>query len=333
MENLEATSKFELAQRKNEHIDHALHQFNQKLINDKRFNYEPLFSSHIPKLKKNNILNKTIDHPFWISSMTGGGDKSLHINQNLAHLCREFKIGMGLGSCRAMLEKEELVEHFNLRKIMGYDLPLFANLGIAQIEKYLLSDKIFVINDMMKKIEADALIIHINPLQEYFQANGDKLTLSPFETINRFIEQFKSPVVIKEVGQGMGEKSLHALMKLNILGIETASFGGTNFSAIELQKNNLMTPTETALINVGHDLYEMTATLNLIGAEKLCILSGGIKNMLDAHYALSKYQGNAIVGVAGMVLEHALGEYKDLESFFAKELSSYYLAKNFLVAK
>jgi isopentenyl-diphosphate Delta-isomerase len=110
----------------------------------------------------------------WVSSMTGGTKMAHTINHNLARACKEFRIGMGLGSCRKLLDDDTYFEDFNLRPIMGDDLPLFANLGIAQVEILLAENKLDQIKRLVEKLQADGLIIHINPLQEWMQPEGQQ---------------------------------------------------------------------------------------------------------------------------------------------------------------
>ena len=103
---------------------------------DSRFNYEPLFFSHRKSDERwpTQFLKFNLDYPLWISSMTGGTAHAKTINQNLARLCGERKLGMGLGSCRSLLHDNDRLEDFAVKKLMG-DQPLFANLGVARWKK------------------------------------------------------------------------------------------------------------------------------------------------------------------------------------------------------
>ena len=94
------------------------------------------------------------------------------------------------------------------------------------------------LKSILDDLDTDALFIHLNVLQEWFQPEGDKLNLSPLEILNRFFEKYDAPVWIKEVGQGLGPKSLNELVKMPLSGIEFAAFGGTNFSYMELQRSS-----------------------------------------------------------------------------------------------
>ena len=321
----------ELAQRKGDHIELAKSSRTNAGTMDTRFNYEPMFFSH-PKEDEtwaSTFLNFNLDYPLWVSSMTGGTAHAKAINQNLARLCGEFKLGMGLGSCRALLEGDARLEEFAVRKYMGSQ-PLFANIGIAQVEELVGNGKAHKLHEMVNKIEADGLIIHINPLQEWFQPEGDRYTKSPLETLQRFLDGVTYPVIVKEVGQGMGPKSLRALLELPIAGIEFAAYGGTNFSLLESLR---AAPDETKkpFIYVGHTTHEMIDILNALPTRnKEFIISGGIKNMLDGFELKQKFKANSLIGMASGFLEPALNDYESLQSYFLRSRETLMTCKGLL---
>jgi len=128
-----------LENRKSDHLQLA-GRSQASEINDQRFFYEPMLSHNNVKDKtilKTRFLDYDLDAPLWISSMTGGSSEARKINETLARACSVFKLGMGVGSCRPLLESNRRFNDFNLRPILGMDRPFFANLGIAQIEKIL----------------------------------------------------------------------------------------------------------------------------------------------------------------------------------------------------
>src|SRR6056297_2248988 len=132
-----------LETRKKDHIDLAFKSQTGISAADQRFYYEPMLSAHPSKgLQPFEFLGKTQKAPLWISSMTGGTKLAGKINNNLARACNEFGFGMGLGSCRIILEDDTFLNDFNVRPVVGNDLPLWANLGIAQIEELIQSEKI-----------------------------------------------------------------------------------------------------------------------------------------------------------------------------------------------
>ncbi len=323
-------------QRKLDHITMTMKAQKNLLELDTRFNYEPMLSAHPhPETQlETKIFGKTLKAPFWISSMTGGTSDANLININLARVCHEFGLGMGLGSCRPLLESKKYFSDFDLRSIIGDAQPFFANLGIAQIEKSLeekSSEKIF---EMIHNLEADGLIIHINPLQEYLQLEGDTISRPPIEILAEFLSLSKTKIIVKEVGQGMGPKSLLALLELPIAGIELAGFGGTNFSEIELLRGPEKKRSLAPLTTVGHSASEMIDFLNNFKDryKTEIIISGGVKNFLDAHFLLSKSKHNAVVGQAKNFLAHARN-YEELKEFVQNEIAGLKMAQAFLSVK
>jgi len=329
------------AGRKRDHIDLALRSQVGNGLTDERFYYEPLLAAHPENLPAKKFLGKDLSAPLWISSMTGGTELAGKINRNLAKACNEFGMGMGLGSCRALLYSDEYFEDFNLRPIIGKDLPFFANLGIAQVEDLLAKKEISRATDLVKKLQADGLIIHVNPLQEWLQPEGDRLKKPPIETIAAFLDKVKLKVIVKEVGQGIGPESLEALFRLPLAAIDFAAHGGTNFSRVELLRG---TPHHQALYeklaHQGHRAEEMVHMINHIlkklGKKALCrevIISGGVKSFLDGYYLMEKMHCNSIYGQGSAFLEHAKESYKDLQQYISGQIEGLKIAKAYLRVK
>lgn len=304
-----------------------------------QFFYEPLFGVHPTKTDKLNhkFLGFDLDFPLWVSSMTGGTAKAGLINQNLASVARDFKFGFALGSCRPLLESDQYFEDFNVRKILGKNLPFFANLGIAQIEKLQNENKTDLIHQMVNKLDANGLIIHINPMQEWFQPEGDRFTRSPLETISRFLNDKKYPIIVKEVGQGMGPRSLKALLDLKVDVIEFGAFGGTNFSLLETLRNPNTNHNYSSqhLIKMGHTPNEMVSFLNELlkvnphYKNTEVIISGGIQNILEGQYYRETLEFNSVIGLAKRFLENAQDK-TELYKFVEDECQTLLMAKNYL---
>lgn len=327
--------------RKQDHIDLAFSA--QTLANwqDDRFYYEPALSEHPrpEQLIPFNFGTKTLSFPLWVSSMTGGTAKARLINQNLAKASREFGLGFGLGSCRKVITHPECFPDFDMREIIGSSLPFFANLGVAQIEEWLSQGKADKIHYVIQQLQADGLIIHLNPLQEFLQPEGDVIKEKPIQTIERFLEQFEYPVIVKEVGQGMGPASLKALLKLPLLAIEFGAFGGTNFSMLEIQRQDPARAEQMLpLTRIGHTALEMVEYCNNIvdSTKVLCqhlIISGGIRSFLDGYYLIQKSKIPAIYGQASGFLLHAQEDYNDLQQYIRTQLRGLQLAYAFLKVK
>jgi len=328
--------------RKKDHIQLAFDsQTGAKDLNE-RFYYEPMLSGHADEpLAPVRFLGKTMKAPMWISSMTGGTEQAHRINHNLAKACNEFGLGMGLGSCRVLLEENNRFQDFNLRPIIGYEFPFYANLGIAQLEQAIANNSLDKVRDMVHRLEADGLIIHVNPLQEWLQPEGDRVINPPIDTIKRLLDAFDFKLIVKEVGQGMGPKSLRALFQLPLAAVDFAAFGGTNFAKLELlrgSETNMQLYKEVA--GLGHDASTMVDMTNQIlqqlGNKALCqevIISGGVQSFLDGYYLMGKLNCNSIYGQGAAFLKHARGSYGELREFVEGQIKGLELANAFLEVK
>ena len=325
--------------RKKDHIELAFQSQTFENERDRRFNYEPAINN-MNSHKRNislNFLGAELEAPIWVSSMTGGTEKASHINKNLAKACNEFGLGMGLGSCRQLLYSDEFLSDFDVREIIGIQ-PLYANLGIAQVEECVKKEEYSLIENLIEKLRADGLIIHINPMQEWMQPEGDVIERNPIDTIQDVIDHIETKIIVKEVGQGFGPKSLRALLGMDIDGIELAGFGGTNFTRLEALRREENHYAE--FINVGHTAEEMVRLINEISAEDInmkmkgIIISGGIKDYLTGYYLNQKCKLSSVYGQASQFLKHAMGSYGELAQFVEAQIEGYKMASQYLtVAK
>jgi len=326
--------------RKKDHIDLAFQSQVAAEGLDDRFYYEPLLSAHPEpgSWPPFEFMGRTLRTPMWVSSMTGGTALAGTINHNLARLCAEFGMGMGLGSCRQLLYSNDHLHDFDVRDTLGADLPLYANLGVAQVQQLLDKGEAARIPALLAGLRADGLIIHVNPLQEAMQPEGDRFVRPALETIEVLLQSFDLKVIVKEVGQGMGPQSLRALLQLPLEAIEFAAAGGTNFSKLELLRSE---PMKQAIFQkiavVGHSAVEMTHFVNQIKTElgdqcrtRHLIISGGVQDFLDGFYLLKKSTLPAVYGQASSFLRHARGDYADLRAFAESQVRGLELAEAFL---
>ncbi len=327
-------------ERKQDHIDLAFRSQHNWADVDNRFNYEPLLAAHpgksYPEIK---FLDKIFKYPIWISSMTGGNKLAGRINENLARACKDFGLGLGLGSCRQLLNDDSHLNDFDVRKHIG-DQPLFANLGVAQVELMLKNNKVDDIKRLVNKLKADGLIVHINPLQEWAQPEGDTFNYTPLQTIESLLDRIDIPLIVKEVGQGLGKKSLSALMQLPLAAIDFGAYGGTNFSKLELLRNPVKREMHEVMAHVGHTAEEMTRFTNELllelGEKIRCrevIISGGIKSYLDGYYLMKKLKTTSIYGQASGFLKHAMDDYDKLSEFIEAQTEGLAVANAFLSIK
>ena len=326
--------------RKKDHINLAFQSQTPKNLLDNRFNYEPMLAAHPTELKPFSFLGKNFQAPLWASSMTGGTKLASKINRNLATACKEFGFGMGLGSCRAILDDNTHFADFDMRDIIGNDLPLYANLGICQVEQLIESKNHHKITELVKRLRADGLIVHVNPIQEWIQPEGDRIKHPPIETITRLLDLIQFPLIVKEVGQGIGPNSLYELLHLPLAAIEFAAYGGTNFAEIErLRDGSANQQLIEPLSRIGTDAYQMLDFVNSIYSEdkqilcKQIIISGGIKSYLDGYYLLKKSSLSAVYGQASSFLAYAKEDYEQLRTYVASQIKGLEMAYAYLKIK
>ncbi len=328
-----------MSDRKKDHINQAFNARVEKDAADKRFNYEPLLSAHpVGRPTSFSFAGKTMRLPLWISSMTGGTAQAGMINSNLARACNEFGLGMGVGSCRVLLENERHFDDFNLRPIIGNESPFYANLGIAQLEHLVDQKATDKISKLIELLQADGIIIHINPLQEAFQPEGEIFKRPPIETLQEFLKTNSNiRVIVKEVGQGMGPESIKRLLDLPIEAVEFGALGGTNFTLLELLRSQEKELTAfEAFGRVGHTAEDMTHMVNDIVSSsntyscKQLIISGGITNILDGYYLQQLCRLPSVIGMGSALLKVAAGEYEELRNYLQQVEKSYQLASSYL---
>ncbi len=230
------------------------------------------------------FLSKEIKVPILVSGMTGGSKNGRVFNESVARVCSEFQIGMGVGSQRAAIEDPELTNTFEVRHIAP-KIPLIANLGIAQFFQGYGQEEA---EKTVSMIGADALAIHINPLQEFVQNEGDKIYTNISAKIKELMQDFTTPIIIKGVGTGLTKNDAKTLTELDIYAIDIAGAGGTNWSRIEYYRNDKAQHLSDEFLNWG--ISTKDSLLNTVSFAKdkniKIIASGGVWSGFDAVKAL-----------------------------------------------
>ena len=170
--------------------------------------------------------------PLLISSMTGGTKEAKTINSRLAKVAQHYRLAMGVGSQRVAVENPEVDHTFAVRKYAP-DILLFANLGAVQLNYSYGLDECLRVIDIL---EADALILHLNPLQECIQPNGDTNFRSLLDKITTLCSKLPVPVIVKEVGNGISAKMAHKLIGAGVAAIDVAGAGGTSWALVESER-------------------------------------------------------------------------------------------------
>ncbi|HJQ13196.1 MAG TPA: type 2 isopentenyl-diphosphate Delta-isomerase [Anaerolineales bacterium] len=247
------------------------------------------------------LFGKQLSAPVLISSMTGGTADAESINVRLAEAAQEMKIAMGVGSQRAAIENTELEKTFQVRRVAP-DILLFANLGAVQLNYGYGIEQCRLAVDM---IGADALIFHFNPLQEAVQDAGDTNFAGLARQLEKICKKLEVPVIAKEVGWGISERSAKLLADCGVQAIDVAGAGGTSWSQVEMHRAPDEFTRELAATFVGWGIPTAESILNVKRAvpDMTIFASGGIKDGLDIAKCIAL--GAALGGMAGQFLKAA----------------------------
>jgi len=249
-----------------------------------------------------NLFGKELAAPILISSMTGGTEEAGEINQRLAEAAQEMRVAMGVGSQRAALEHPEQTLTFSITRKVAPDILLFANLGAVQLNYSYGIDECRKAVDM---IEADALILHLNPLQEAVQDGGDTNFAGLAKKIEAVCKKIEVPVIAKEVGWGISEKTAKLLADCGVAAIDVAGAGGTSWSQVEMHRAPDEFTRQLAATFVGWGIPTSASILNVKRAvpSTPIFASGGIKDGLDVAKCIAL--GATLGGMAGQFLKAA----------------------------
>lgn len=267
-----------------------------------RFMHEALPELDLERINPTlSLFGKKLNSPILISSMTGGTDAAKTINMRLAQAAQECGLAMGVGSQRAAIEHPEQAESFQVRKVAP-NILLFANLGAVQLNYGYGIDQCRKAVDM---IEADALILHLNPLQEAVQDAGDTNFSGLAKKIEEVCKRIEVPVIAKEVGWGISERTAKLLADCGVSAIDVAGAGGTSWSQVEMHRAPDEFTRQLAGTFVGWGIPTVESILNVKRAapEMIIFASGGIKDGLDI--AKSIALGATLGGMAGQFLKAA----------------------------
>jgi isopentenyl-diphosphate Delta-isomerase len=264
--------------------------------------------SCLPEIDRNDIdlsatfLGKKLNAPLLISSMTGGTEEAGIINQRLAGLAQHYKLAMGVGSQRVAVEKPQVADTFAIRKYAP-DVLLFANVGAVQLNyKYGLDECLRII-DML---EADALILHINPLQECIQPRGDVNFRGLLDKINKLCNKLSVPAIAKEVGNGISGAMAEKLIAAGVQAIDVAGAGGTSWAKVEGERaeNAMQRRLGKTFTDWGIPTAECITSVRAIAPHIPLIASGGLRDGLDIAKAIAL--GADIAGLAMPFLQAAV---------------------------
>jgi len=225
------------------------------------------------------IAGKTLRAPLIIGAMTGGTEEAKELNLRLAAAAESKGVGFALGSGRIAIEKPDLLSTFSVRKVAPTTL-VFANLGAVQFNYGVTGEQA---NSLCRALEVDALNLHLNPLQEAIQPNGDTNFSGLAERIREECTKIDVPVFVKEVGAGIGQRSAQLLATLPIAGVETAGVGGTSWARVEALRagGSAAKAAGFALGGLGVPTAESIMHCRQAFPDRQVIASGGIRTALQ----------------------------------------------------
>ncbi|AFZ17314.1 type 2 isopentenyl-diphosphate Delta-isomerase [Allocoleopsis franciscana] len=245
----------------------------------------------LPELNRSEIdltttfLGKSLGVPLLISSMTGGTQQAKTINFRLAEIAQQYKLAMGVGSQRVAVENPQVADTFAVRS-QAPDILLLANLGAVQLNySYGLDECLRVV----ELLEADALILHLNPLQECIQPNGDINFRGLIDKIHNLCNKLPVPVIVKEVGNGISAAMAQKLIEAGVSAIDVAGAGGTSWAKVESERalNEQQRRLGLTFADWGLPTAECIVDIRAIAPKLPLIASGGLRNGLDVAKAIA----------------------------------------------
>ena len=247
------------------------------------------------------LFSRRLSAPLLISCMVGGTEQAASLNRILAQVAQELRLAMGLGSGRILLEDPHVLKSFDVRRIAP-DVLLFANLGAVQLNK---GYRIDHCRRLVDRLGADALVLHLNALQEAVQPEGDTCFAGLLAKIGELCHALDVPVVVKEVGWGIAPDVVRALVDAGVAAVDIAGAGGTSWS--EVERHRITEPwrarVATAFAGWGIPTAECLREACREVPEARIFASGGIRNGIDVATAIAL--GADLIGIAGPFLRAA----------------------------
>lgn len=239
--------------------------------------------------------------PVLVSSMTGGTERAAAINRHLALAAEAVGLAMGVGSQRAALEEPGLAETFQVRRYAP-NILLLANLGAVQLNTGYGVD---ACRRAVEMIGADALVLHLNPLQEALQPEGDVDFSGLADKIADVRKRLSVPIIVKEVGWGLSAEAARLLYAAGVDALDVAGAGGTSWSQVEMHRNPdpYRAQTAAAFRSWGIPTAESLLAVREVFVDRPVFASGGLRSGVDIAKCLAL--GASLGGMAGPFLKAA----------------------------
>jgi isopentenyl-diphosphate Delta-isomerase len=264
-------------------------------LDDYRLVHEALPEMSLASVNTRTVLcGKALKAPFLIGAMTGGTVEAGDINRNLAIAASELGLGMVVGSQRAAIEDRSMASTYQVRAFAP-DILLFANLGAVQLNSGYGPDEC---RQAVEMIGADGLVLHLNPLQECLQPEGDRDFGALSDKIARVVDELAVPVLVKEVGWGISTRVAGLLHDAGVRLLDVAGAGGTSWSEVEAHRalDESTRRVAAAFADWGIPTVESIQNVRRVAADMTIIASGGIRTGVDVAKAIAL--GATAAGIA-----------------------------------
>jgi isopentenyl-diphosphate delta-isomerase len=311
-----AKERKEFSTRKDEHISIALAESSPVELDSGFKNYR-LEHNALPEVNFSeidtslNVLGRRMNLPIMISPITGGSEKSKKINKSLSELANDFKIGFAVGSQRGALTNSSLEVTYKIRKYAP-DILVFANFGAVQLNYGFSIDEC---RRAIEMIDADAIVLHLNPLHEVFQAGGNTNFSGLLHKIEKICSKLEAPVVVKEVGYGIAASAAQKLADVGVYAVDVAGAGSISWPEIERKRSKdvVVHNASKAFIGWGNPTAECIENIAAHVKNIKIIASGGVRNGVDI--AKSIALGADFCGNASEFLKRATVSRSECEIF------------------
>jgi isopentenyl-diphosphate delta-isomerase len=247
------------------------------------------------------VFGRRLAAPLLVSCMTGGTPAARAINATLAAVAQRRRLAMGLGSGRALIESPDSLATFDVRA-SAPDVLLFANLGAVQLNK---GYSVAQCRRLVESLDADALVLHLNPLQEALQPEGDTCFRGLLRRIGDLCAEAEFPIVVKEVGWGIAAGDVRRLFDAGVAAVDLAGAGGTSWSEVERHRISEPWRVRVAAAFAGWGIPTARCLIEArrVAPSEMLFASGGIRTGLDVGKAVAL--GADLAGIAGPFLRAA----------------------------
>ncbi len=311
---------FEFTNRKKDHVFLALKE-EHEARGASGFSLIQLVHSALPEMDfsevdiSTRIFEQNLTTPFVVTGMTGGWEDSLKVNKRIALLCEKRGWVMGVGSQRRQIFDSSAGKEWQEIRKECPDLVLLGNIGLSQ----LIQIEVAVVEKLVASLQASAMVVHTNPLQEVLQPEGTPQFKGGLSALKNLCERLSVPVILKETGCGFSKKTLRDLSGIGLFAVDLSGYGGTHWGRIEgdrINREHFLYGTAKSFNDWGISTVDSLLFAQTVQKDYEVWASGGVRSGCDAAKALAL--GAERIGVAKPIIQSALQGEKALEQIMSQ---------------